>query len=172
MYPFQRKKIFNLIVQNSYEELAPYNIDFMGLLKNYFPVEFRKPANFKAEVDGPDNYKILYYSIKYPSVVEHILEGHTALLNSVNFSPDGSKVLTTSFDNTAKIWNTESGALLHILDNHTDNVRFANFSPDGLRIIAASSDNTGKTWKTLYKVLSSFSLLSLFTNLLDFAVKN
>ncbi len=33
------------------------------------------------------------------------LQGHSGMVNSVAFSPDGSRIVTGSYDNTAKIWN-------------------------------------------------------------------
>jgi len=37
------------------------------------------------------------------------LEGHTNAILSVAFSPDGKKIVTGSFDKTARTWDTESG---------------------------------------------------------------
>ena len=34
---------------------------------------------------------------------------------SVAFSPDGSKVVSGSWDKTVKIWNVETGDVLHTL---------------------------------------------------------
>ena len=33
------------------------------------------------------------------------LQGHTNYINSIAFSPDGTKIGTASFDRTAKIWD-------------------------------------------------------------------
>jgi hypothetical protein len=35
------------------------------------------------------------------------LKGHTSLVASASFSPDGSRIVTGSFDNTAKIWGAQ-----------------------------------------------------------------
>ena len=63
----------------------------------------------------------------------------------VEFSPDGVRILTTSRDNTAKLWDAASGKLIASFD-HQDTVRLAAFSPDGTRILTASWDNTAKLW--------------------------
>jgi WD40 repeat protein len=34
------------------------------------------------------------------------LEGHTGGVTSVAFSPDGRRVVTGSYDNTARVWDT------------------------------------------------------------------
>ena len=36
--------------------------------------------------------------------------GHTAAVFSVDFSPDGNRVASGSFDSLVKIWNIETGA--------------------------------------------------------------
>jgi WD40 repeat protein len=38
------------------------------------------------------------------------LAGHTGFVWSVDFSPDGTRVVSGSHDNLVKIWNTETGA--------------------------------------------------------------
>jgi WD40 repeat protein len=38
--------------------------------------------------------------------------GHTSVLGSITFSPDGKKIITTSFDKTAKIWDAKTSYLL------------------------------------------------------------
>jgi eukaryotic-like serine/threonine-protein kinase len=74
------------------------------------------------------------------------LKGHTNFVASASFSPDGSRVLTGSFDRTAKIWDATSGADLLTLKGHADHVRSASFSRDGSRIVTASDDQTAKVW--------------------------
>ncbi|MGA0164484.1 MAG: WD40 repeat domain-containing protein, partial [Bdellovibrionota bacterium] len=54
---------------------------------------------------------------------------HQQRVNSVRFSPDGKKVLTASHDNTAKIFDLETGEEKTI--QHGDTVWSASFSPDG-----------------------------------------
>ncbi|MEO7924794.1 MAG: caspase family protein [Chitinophagaceae bacterium] len=67
-------------------------------------------------------------------------------MNSAAFSPDGKKIVTASSDNTAKIWDAGSGALLADLIGHSGKVISADFSPDGKKIVTASWDNTAKIW--------------------------
>jgi len=39
----------------------------------------------------------------------HTLTGHTGDVRSVAFSPDGTRVVSGSYDNLVKIWNVETG---------------------------------------------------------------
>jgi WD40 repeat protein len=72
--------------------------------------------------------------------------GHTREINSAVFSPDGTRILTASWDNTAKLWDAESGKLLQNLEGHNAWVESAVFSSDGTSILTASWDNTAKLW--------------------------
>ncbi|WP_020597517.1 caspase family protein [Spirosoma panaciterrae] len=72
--------------------------------------------------------------------------GHTSWVNSALFSLDGNRILTASWDNTAKVWDTNTGILLLDLKGHTDQVNTACFNADGKRILTASDDKTAKVW--------------------------
>ena len=75
-----------------------------------------------------------------------ILQGHTSSVLSAAFSPDGQRIVTASYDKTARVWNAASGQLLATLQGHTDRVRNAEFSPNGERIVTASEDKTARVW--------------------------
>ena len=65
---------------------------------------------------------------------------------SAAFSPDGSRIVTASRDNTARLWDAKTGAALATLSGHTDAVTSAAFSPDGSRVVTASEDKTARLW--------------------------
>ena len=64
------------------------------------------------------------------------LFGHTDRVNSAVFSPDGSRILTASSDNTARLWRSD-GTFITTLSGHTDKLTSPNFSPDGTQILTA-----------------------------------
>ena len=66
------------------------------------------------------------------------LIGHRSTVTDVEFSPDGTKVITASDDHDSRIWDVRSGQLLHVLRGHFFPVRSASFSPDGRWIVTAS----------------------------------
>src|SRR5260221_19586 len=79
--------------------------------------------------------------------------GHTAHINSAVFISDGKKIVTSSNDGTAKIWDAASGKLLATLKGHTSEVNSAQFSPaclndpiGGKIVITTSKDATAKIW--------------------------
>jgi len=75
----------------------------------------------------------------------NVFEGHTASVNSVAFSPDGSRMVTGSDDNTARVWS-RSGDVLYVLEGHAADVTSAAFSPDGEWVVTASEDGTAALW--------------------------
>jgi WD40 repeat protein len=75
----------------------------------------------------------------------HRLTGHGSTITDVEFSPDGTRVVTASYDHDSRIWDVRSGRLLHVLRGHFFAVRSASFSPDG-RWIVTSSQFTAGLW--------------------------
>ncbi|MBX3434713.1 MAG: protein kinase [Pirellulales bacterium] len=66
---------------------------------------------------------------------------------SADLSPDGSRVVTGSWDRTAKIWDAATGRVVAKLEGaHEGYVNAAAFSPDGARILTASDDGTARQW--------------------------
>jgi WD40 repeat protein/serine/threonine protein kinase len=74
------------------------------------------------------------------------LTGHTDRVRSATFSPDGRRILTGSYDKTARVWDAGSGRQMMVLAGHTDRVTSAAFSPDGRRVATGSADNTARIW--------------------------
>jgi WD40 repeat protein len=68
-------------------------------------------------------------------------------LTGVRFCPDGSCVLTTAVDDTARLWSL-SGRELRVLRGHTADVTAASFSRDGRYVVTASEDSTARVWST------------------------
>ena len=63
------------------------------------------------------------------------LEGHSDSVVSVAFSPDGQKIVSGSWDQTVRIWDTATGSLQQTLEGH----------PASAHSIAASSGSYPKT---------------------------
>ena len=74
------------------------------------------------------------------------LEGHSLFVNSVAYSPDGTKIISGSGDRTVKIWDANTGECLKTFEGHLDRVNSVVYSPDGTKIISGSWDETIKIW--------------------------
>jgi len=73
------------------------------------------------------------------------LSGHTAYVGDAQWSPDGSRIATTSGDRTARVWDAVTGEQLLILD-HPEKPVYFDWSPDGTRIVTGSEDGPGRVW--------------------------
>lgn len=74
------------------------------------------------------------------------LISHEGLIASVAFSPDGKRLATGAFDNTAKIWDLENGHVQYTFRGHEREVSFVAFSPDGKKLAIGSWDSNVKIW--------------------------
>jgi WD40 repeat protein/predicted Ser/Thr protein kinase len=65
---------------------------------------------------------------------------------AIEFSPDGSRIVSGSLDGTACVWDAHTGGLCFRLKRQSSEVRSVAFSPDGSRIAAAIADGTVRIW--------------------------
>jgi len=82
------------------------------------------------------------------SHLRSVLQGHTAELTAVAFSPDAKHIVTASTDTTARIWEWGSIAAQPsiTLQGHNKGIRSVTYSPDGQYIATASQDTTVQIW--------------------------
>ena len=73
---------------------------------------------------------------------------HSRAVLAVAFSHDGTRVLSGSGDNTAKLWDADTGQFLRTFAGHSGTVRSVAFSPDGSRVLSGSQDRTLRLWDT------------------------
>jgi hypothetical protein len=82
-----------------------------------------------------------------PPGLELLRIRHDTPVQNAAFSPDGARIVTASYDHTARIWDAASGDQLAVLSDDDRGVHSAAFAPDGARIVTASSDdNTARIW--------------------------
>ncbi|MBK9750811.1 MAG: PD40 domain-containing protein [Chloroflexi bacterium] len=81
------------------------------------------------------------------------LTGHAEGVNHATWSPDGSRILSASYDGALKLWDAASGQELLTFIGHTSIVIAAMWSPDGSRILSVGASpfdkiqvNTLKVW--------------------------
>jgi WD40 repeat protein len=87
----------------------------------------------------------LYNAIIMRRTTLKIIE--TRRQNCIAFSPDGSRIVSGSFDRTLQLWDAHTGEPIGSpLTGHTDFVHSVAFSPDGHWIVSASKDNTLRLW--------------------------
>lgn len=67
-------------------------------------------------------------------------------VTDVEFSPDGSRLLTTSEDQSGIFWDVDSGDQLGRILGSAGRLWLGRFSPDGSHVLTAGSDLTARLW--------------------------
>ena len=76
------------------------------------------------------------------------LPGHGGIVGAARFSPDGKRVVTSSQDQTARVWDASTGKLIKVLDGHENMLNDVVFSPDGKQLITLGDDRLARIWQT------------------------
>jgi WD40 repeat protein len=75
-----------------------------------------------------------------------IFAGHKGQVTAAAISPDGKRLLTSSWDRTARLWDLATGKELAVLEAHGQPLTAATFSRDGKLIATASMDGLVGLW--------------------------
>jgi WD40 repeat protein len=131
-------QVFGGIVLHSTPHLYVSALPFLPAnspLSRHFSARFPNTLNVASGRD-----------INWPAV-QTVLRGHTDSITSVSFSPDNSRIVTCSWDETVRLWDAATGQPIgEPLRGHTNSVLSVAFSPDGTRIVTGSSDKTVRLW--------------------------
>lgn len=76
-----------------------------------------------------------------------VLKTNTSPVRGLAWSPDGS-MLAMSANQSAQIWDVNTGRRLATLQGHTSTVYWVAWSPDGRMLATASLDRTVRLWDT------------------------
>jgi WD40 repeat protein len=87
---------------------------------------------------GYDNQVILWDAAQRRPLARAV---HDHLANQVAFSPDGSLLLTSSSDYTARLWSVPDLKLRAVLSDHKDDVEMSVFHPSRELVATASRDH-------------------------------
>lgn len=140
---------------SSSESLFSLDNFFAALIK---ALEAKGNSNKLIGLDQNNQQQI---NLSLQQAVNNVIEsntllGHKDLVTGVNYSPDGKTIISTSSDNTLKLWQT-NGKLINTFTGHTDIVLDAVFSPDGKLIVSASRDGKIKFWNIQGKLLKTIA---------------
>ncbi|KIO01502.1 hypothetical protein M404DRAFT_149928, partial [Pisolithus tinctorius Marx 270] len=86
------------------------------------------------------------------------LKGHTDYVTSVAFSPDGNRIVSSSRDNTVRVWDAKSGDQIGSpLKGHTQDAHSVAFSSDTNMIISGSVARLVHHWQSQSGSLQSIT---------------
>jgi len=78
--------------------------------------------------------------------VRKIEKAHTQGITCVNFSKDGSQVVSGSFDQLVRVFGLKTGKIIKEFRGHSSFINEVMFTPDGSRIVSIGSDGYAKVW--------------------------
>ncbi len=90
-----------------------------------------------------DNNTCLLWDIASGRVIK-TFKGHSASINAVSITPDGSRAISASDDKTCILWDLKTGGKHIILEGHLSKVKSVSITPDGKRVLSLSDEYQGK----------------------------
>ena len=101
--------------------------------------------------------RVIYILDATTGIQTAVLLGHTNIVRSLTFSPDGTSLVSGSDDSTVKLWDIQTGGVVKTFSGHTSWVLSVSISADNTIIASGSKDNTMRLWNTqtgtCYKII-------------------
>jgi WD40 repeat protein len=95
---------------------------------------------------------VIIYSVATGVEIRRFSE-HSDTIVSVEWDSDSKRIVTASYDSTAKIYNSETGECIRTLAGNTEILRHAVLSKDGKRLVTGSVGNKVNIWNAETGVL-------------------
>lgn len=141
-----------------HQVITAENVSQLGVLAT-LPRDNITAYNFSPDsryfVTGDSIGNVALWEINSGDLVSEV-QGHSADIDSVTFSADGSMLASGSKDHSVRLWNADLSES-QLLEAHSEIVRDIAFSPDGTLLASGGLDGKISVWDT-----ASASLLQAF----------
>lgn len=97
-----------------------------------------------AGTDG--SIRLLDLSVPQPETQLRTLSGHVHEPVSISFSPDGKRLVSSSSDQSIRLWDIQRGKEVAVFKAHESYVNFVKFSPTGRHFLSCSIDGIAHLW--------------------------
>ncbi len=137
----------NYDIRMRYSDDGDYRGDVSGHTADVFSLAF-SPARAYLLASGSWDHTVRIWDVGDIDNLRHVrtLRGHTDLVRSVAWSPDGRTLVSGSYDGTVRLWNPNNGINFTVLRGHTEAVNCVAWSPDGRILASGSADDTIRLW--------------------------
>jgi sugar lactone lactonase YvrE len=154
LMPIGRPAIpINLETQSRLVSLGQWQVDAVCTSLAFSPDAEVLAAACNREKSRSSQYR--YYASLYaaaPGVLQAHLLDHSAWMNSVDFSPDGSRLATAAEEARIDVWETRDGALLRTIESGEGPIASVDFAPGGEMLAGATWHGAG-IWQVSNGVL-------------------
>lgn len=138
--------------------MASEHLSLRGILKGHNGWVTAIATNAEAPdtiVSGSRDKTLIIWNLTKDSesglagVAQKSLNGHAHFIQDLVLSSDGQFALTSSWDNTLRLWDLNAGVTTRTFNGHKKDVLSVAFSSDNRHIVSGSRDRTIKLWNTL-----------------------
>ncbi len=102
---------------------------------------------FEEKASSPPETNIASFPEEMDIGLDFFLLRHDETILQAMFSPVGDRIVTSSEDGTAIVWDAIDGEKVATLKEHGSPVGVALFSPDGKRVLTADKDGLARVWE-------------------------
>ena len=138
----------------SYNEIAKLNVPVGVTCIDLEPTKrTRIAAGFNDGSIVLYDILIINDSVELKEIKRDNITGHYYSINSLSWSPDGTKIVSGNSDGGIQIWNAETLEIISTLRDGNINVSSVAWSPDSTRIVSGSTVYVGDSDRSGHVVI-------------------
>ncbi|MFZ4813058.1 MAG: protein kinase domain-containing protein [Phototrophicaceae bacterium] len=131
--------IFDLVTGELIQKLQPEGVGFVRAVAIQPSGGMLASASYDPNEFGGT---IRLWDVESGQLIRRLI-GHTDVLTTLDFSPDGQTLLSGGWDRTVRQWDVNTGVQINRFNLHGDRITTVRFSPDGGYALSASGRASG-----------------------------